>query len=96
MVWKRSKRREGKKKINIGITPLNYPQMGKIAVVHAIVVGALGSWDPDNDKTIRRLCSGRYAKLMKKIIVSETTAHSQDAFDEHMRRIPQNTDGRRV
>lgn len=30
---------------------------GKNAVVQAIVVGVLGSWDLDNNKTIRRLCS---------------------------------------
>lgn len=47
---------------------------GKRAIVEANLVGALGSWDPANDKSLRRLCSKSYLKTMKKIIVSETIA----------------------
>lgn len=62
--------------------------------VDAIIVGSLGSWDPQNDKIIRRLCSEKYAKTMRKIIVSETISYSQDVFSEHMRAVPQNSGGR--
>lgn len=48
---------------------------GKMASVQAIVVGALSPWDPENDKIIKKICSCRYFKLMKKIIVSETIVH---------------------
>lgn len=37
--------------------------------VEAILVGALGSWDSKND--VQRLRSDSYAKMMRKIIVSE-------------------------
>lgn len=44
---------------------------GKTAVLDAIVVGELGSWDPANDNFIIKLCSKSYSKI-KRIIVSET------------------------
>lgn len=62
--------------------------------VDAIIVGSLGSWDPQNDNIIRRLCSEKYAKVIRRIIVSETISYSQDVFSEHMRPVPQNSGGR--
>lgn len=39
---------------------------GKNTIVEAIVVEALRSWDPVNDKFLRRLCAKCYLKDMKK------------------------------
>lgn len=44
---------------------------GKNAVVKAVVVGALGSWDPANDRVMKRICSKKYMKVLKKKVVSE-------------------------
>lgn len=52
--------------------------------VTAVVVGALGSWDPDNDATLRRLCSKSYLRLMKQLIGSETISHSRDIYTNHI------------
>ncbi|KAL1481298.1 hypothetical protein MTO96_015734 [Rhipicephalus appendiculatus] len=38
----------------------------------------LGSWDPANDRVLKRLCSGRYLRLFNKLAVSETIAASLD------------------
>lgn len=52
--------------------------------VDAIVVGALGSWDTANDKVLHRLCTRRYLKTMKRLIVSETIAASSDIYARHI------------
>lgn len=57
--------------------------------VEAVVVGALGSWDPDNDKVINKLCSRKFGKLMKKLIVSDTIRASRNIYIEHISGIPQ-------
>ncbi|CAN7978579.1 unnamed protein product [Ixodes persulcatus] len=49
-----------------------------------VIVGALGSWDPDNDATLRKLCSKSYLRLMKKLIISETIACSRDIYASHI------------
>lgn len=69
---------------------------GKNVVVEAVVVGALGSWDPANDHVMKRICSKKYLSMFKKIVVSETISFSRDIFDEHIRRIPQDHNGRQV
>jgi hypothetical protein len=51
--------------------------------LNAFVVGALGGWDPDNEIVIRQLrISKSYAKLMKKLIVSDTIRWSRDIYVE--------------
>ena len=51
--------------------------------LNAFIVGALGGWDPDNDTVIRQLrISKTYAKLMKKLIVSDTIRWSRDIYVE--------------
>ncbi|XP_077507815.1 uncharacterized protein LOC144118912 [Amblyomma americanum] len=52
--------------------------------VEAIVVGALGSWDPNNDKVMKRLCSRRYLRLFKKLAVSDTIAASREVYSRHV------------
>lgn len=69
---------------------------GSVVVVEAIVVGDLGSWDPVNDRSIRRICSRNYLKMTKNIIVSETIAYSRDVYDEHIRRVSQVSHGRQI
>nr|XP_054921138.1 uncharacterized protein LOC129381906 [Dermacentor andersoni] len=44
--------------------------------VDAIVIGALGSWDPCNDAVMRRLCSRSYLRLFKKLAVSDVISAS--------------------
>ncbi|XP_064464938.1 uncharacterized protein LOC135376258 [Ornithodoros turicata] len=36
--------------------------------IEAVVIGSLGSWDPANDRGLKRLCSREYLKLMKKTL----------------------------
>lgn len=69
---------------------------GKRAKVVAFIVGSLGSWDPQNDKLLRRICSKTYAKKMRQICVSETIAYSNDIFYEHTRGVPQDSGGRQM
>lgn len=52
--------------------------------VEAVVVGALGSWDPENDRVLRRLCSRTYLRKMKRLIVSETVMRSRDIYAAHI------------
>lgn len=59
------------------------------AKVEAIVVVCLGFWVLKNNKIIKRLCSESYAKIFRRIIVSETISFSQDIFYEHSNRTPQ-------
>lgn len=54
--------------------------------IEAIVVGALCSWDPKNNRICHRLCSRKYTKLMKKLIVSGTLRASRDIYITHLNR----------
>lgn len=66
------------------------------ARVEAFIVGSLGSWDPDNDRVAKRLCSNKYLEVMRNIMVSETLPYSQDIYQEHLRRTPQDSGGRKT
>ena len=51
--------------------------------LNAFVVGALGGWDPENETVVRQLRISRsYAKLMKKLIISDTIRWSRDIYVE--------------
>jgi len=51
----------------------------------AVVIGALGSWDPANERALRTLrISPRYAKMMRRFIVSDTIRWSRDIYIEHV------------
>jgi hypothetical protein len=52
--------------------------------VDAIVLGSLGSWDPENDKVMRTMCSKKYLKLFKKLCVSDLISYSRDIYVEHI------------
>ena len=55
----------------------------------AIIVGPLGSWDNRNDRVVSRLCSKKYAALMRKLIVSDSIRASRDIFFEHVTGVEQ-------
>ncbi|GFS38785.1 reverse transcriptase domain-containing protein [Nephila pilipes] len=58
---------------------------GKVAHVDAIVVGSLGSWDPSNDAALAQMgVSKKYAKLMRKLICSDTIRWSRDIYIQHL------------
>ena len=56
----------------------------KDVAVAPIILGSLGSWDPLNDRILLRLCTNKYLKLMRKLIVSDTIRYSRDIFFEHV------------
>lgn len=51
----------------------------------AVIVGALGSWDPANEPALKALrISPRYCRMMRKFIVSDTIRWSRDIYVEHL------------
>lgn len=52
--------------------------------VEAVVVGALGSWDPANDRFLKKLCSRSYLKRMKQMAASDTIRASRDIYAAHI------------
>jgi hypothetical protein len=51
----------------------------------AFIVGALGSWDPDNGPVLKSLgISARYSGLMSRLMVSDTIHWSRDVYVEHL------------
>ncbi|GFT16864.1 uncharacterized protein NPIL_184961 [Nephila pilipes] len=58
---------------------------GKVAHVDALVVGSLGLWDPSNDAALAQMgVSKKYAKLMRKLICSDTIRWSRDIYIQHL------------
>lgn len=54
------------------------------ATVEAVVVGALESWDPRNDRVCHRLCTKKYTSLMKKLILADILRSSRDIYYQHI------------
>ena len=55
------------------------------AEIHAIIVGALGSWDPSNDAVLGRLgVSRKYATMMRKLMCARTIAYSRNIYVSHL------------
>ncbi|XP_030406028.1 uncharacterized protein LOC115645479 [Gopherus evgoodei] len=51
----------------------------------ALIVGALGAWDPCNERVLRACGVGRrYAQLMRRLMVSDTIRWSRDIYTEHV------------
>lgn len=51
----------------------------------AVIVGALGSWDPPNEPTLKALrISPRYCRMNRKFIISDTIRWSRDIYVEHL------------
>jgi len=59
--------------------------------VVSFIVGALGSWDPNNNAFPTKLCNRSYAKKMRKLCVSETIGFSRDIYTEHLTGTQQRT-----
>ncbi|XP_037067956.1 uncharacterized protein LOC119089394 [Pollicipes pollicipes] len=60
-------------------------RQGKHASVHALVIGSLGTWYRGNEETLRHLRVSRvYARLMRKLMVSDTLRWSRDVYVEHV------------
>ena len=63
----------------------HFRAQGWTAELDAIVIGALGSWDPANETALGMLkIPRRYAKLMRRLIVSDTIRWSRDMYVEHL------------
>jgi hypothetical protein len=52
--------------------------------VDAILIGSWGTWDPENDKVMKTMCSRKYLKLFKKLCVSDAIRYSRDIYIEHV------------
>ena len=62
-----------------------YRSKGKTASVHALVLGSLGTWVRSNEATLRQLRVRRaYARLMRRLMVSDTLKWSRDVYIEHI------------
>ncbi|KAH1184831.1 hypothetical protein KIL84_012772 [Mauremys mutica] len=49
----------------------------------ALIIGALGAWDPCNEHVLRTCGVGRpYARLMRRLMVSDTIQWSRDIYTE--------------
>ena len=63
----------------------HFRKEGWAALQEAIVVGSVGSWDPANERALHMpQISRRYARLMRKLIVSDTVRWSRDMYIEHV------------
>ncbi|KAK8742630.1 hypothetical protein OTU49_001595, partial [Cherax quadricarinatus] len=52
--------------------------------VEAFIVGSLGSYDPANDRLMKRLASRKYQKLFRRLCVSDTIKWSRMIYTEHI------------
>ncbi|KAG5860703.1 hypothetical protein JTB14_019978 [Gonioctena quinquepunctata] len=53
--------------------------------VDAFIVGALGTWDPENEEVLRKCgVSPRYATLMRRLMCSDAIKWSRDIYVEHL------------
>lgn len=54
------------------------------AEIIPFVIGSLGSWDPENDNFVSRICSRTYAKTFRKLCVTDTIRFSRNIYTEHL------------
>ncbi|GBL81259.1 hypothetical protein AVEN_206043-1, partial [Araneus ventricosus] len=59
------------------------PQASRVEIV-PIVVGALGTWDPANNKFLSKFTSRSYLKKMQKLCVRENILWARDIYVEHV------------
>jgi hypothetical protein len=52
--------------------------------VDAIVLGSLGTWDPENDRLMKSMCSRKYLKIFKKLCISDVIIYSRDIYAENI------------
>ncbi|GIY87961.1 retrovirus-related Pol polyprotein from type-2 retrotransposable element R2DM, partial [Caerostris darwini] len=65
------------------LLPLYHAQ-GLTPHVVPILVGALGSWDPQNDSFLRRFMSRSYLNTFRRLCVSDTIKWSRDIYVEFL------------
>ncbi|KAH1166577.1 hypothetical protein KIL84_015749 [Mauremys mutica] len=74
-----------RKESKYALLPEALKAQGYEVQVHALIVGALGSWDPRNEPVVRACGVGRrYARLMRQLMVSDTIRWSRDIYTEHI------------
>ncbi|GBN58648.1 hypothetical protein AVEN_243506-1 [Araneus ventricosus] len=61
-----------------------FKEQNLIAEVIPIVVGALGTWDAENDRFLTKIMSRSFLKKMSKICVSENIRWARDIYVEHI------------
>ncbi|GBN47632.1 hypothetical protein AVEN_110406-1 [Araneus ventricosus] len=59
------------------------PQAAAVEIV-PIVVGALGAWDPANDKFLGKIMAKSYLKKMSQLCVSDNFRWARDIYVEHI------------
>jgi len=58
---------------------------GYQVTLDAFIVGALGSWDPANERVLKHLkIAPRYSSLMRRLMVSDTIRWSRDIYVTHL------------
>ena len=63
----------------------NLRRQGYEVIVDAFLVGALGGWDPLNERTMSLLnINRRYAVMMRRLMVSEIIKWSRNIYVEHV------------
>ena len=68
----------------------HYNRQGYSVFIDALIVGALGGWDPANQRIINHLKLGQsYCRLMRKLMVSDAIRWSRDIFIEHLPEVRQ-------
>jgi hypothetical protein len=63
----------------------HYRCQGYDVVIDAFIVGALGGWDPANERIIRHLkIRSHYCRLMRRLVCTDVIRWSRDVFVEHL------------
>jgi hypothetical protein len=71
----------------------HYNSQGYGVFLDAFIVGALGGWDPANERIISHLKLGHvYCRLMRKLMVSDAIRWSRDIYVEHLSGVRQYQD----
>jgi hypothetical protein len=71
----------------------HYNRLGYSVFLDDFIVGALGGWDPANERIINQLkLSHKYCRLMRKLMVSDAIRWSRDIYIEHLSGIRQYPD----
>jgi hypothetical protein len=71
----------------------HYNRLGYSVFLDDFIVGALGGWDPANERIINQLkLSHKYCRLMSKLLASDAIRWSRDIYIEHLSEIRQYPD----
>ncbi|PNF33810.1 hypothetical protein B7P43_G08586, partial [Cryptotermes secundus] len=63
----------------------HYRRQGYDVCVDAFIVGALGGWDPANERIISLLKLGQhYCRLMRRLMCTDVIRWSRDIYVEHL------------